>query len=398
VTVAPNLRPELETERLGPVRRALHEVFLRHVMARAPGYPRLQELCAAPVLPTPAAFGAALEQLAAARDGDVVAVDLGGATCDVFSVRRGEVYRSVSANLGLSFSLGAVCHRAGRAQVARWLPLAMTPEDLGDRIRNKTIRPTTVPQTPEDLLLEQAAAREALRLALADHAEALLPLRGARDGPTGVDALSTGASAERGAGGVRWPEVRLLLGSGGPLAHAPDRRQAAAILVDGCRPAGLTELAVDSVFVLPHLGVLQRVAPCAAGDVLHEEAIVPLGACLAPLEGVDAEPGTVLAEVTVEAEQDGEPGTVHELVRGAVARIELPAGKRFVARARPRPGCDLGAGPGQELVAPLTGGPAGLLLDGRGRELPWLDAELARRDQARRWLEILGALPAGLAP
>ena len=57
VVTAGNLRPTLEEERLQPVRACIHEVFLHHVMARAPGYPGLQRLCQAPVMPTPAAFG-----------------------------------------------------------------------------------------------------------------------------------------------------------------------------------------------------------------------------------------------------------------------------------------------------------------------------------------------------
>ena len=396
VLVTENLRPDLETENLRPVRQGLHEVFLRHVMARAPGYPRLQELCAAPVLPTPAAFGLALEALAATHRGDVVAVDLGGATCDVFSVREGEVFRSVSANLGLSFSLGAVCDRSGWDSVARWLPQAVTEDDLRDRVRNKMLRPTTLPQTPEDLLLEQAAAREALRLALADHARALLPLRGARRDPTGVEALATPAAAPP--PGIAWPAVRLLLGSGGPLAHAPDRRQAAAILVDACRPQGLTSLAVDSVFVLPHLGALLEVAPRAAQDVLATDAVVPLGACLAPLAVRAPRTGEILAEVRVSRAGDTVAGPAVEMVGGAVTRVPLEAAMTYTLEAIPRAGWDLGAGVGQTVREEVAGGPAGLILDGRGVDPAWEAGPVARRDQVRTWLEALGALPAGEAP
>ena len=75
----------------------------------------------------------------------------------------------------------------------------------------------------------------------------------------------------------------MLLGSGGPLANAPRRTQAAAILIDACRPVGVTELAVDSVFVLPHLGVLRQVDEEAAAAVLAHDAIVILGTCVAPV-------------------------------------------------------------------------------------------------------------------
>ena len=394
VVVAPNLRPELATERPGPVRRVLHEVFLRHVMARAPGYPQLQRLCSAPVMPTPAGFGEALELLARDRGGDLVAVDLGGATCDVFSVRAGTVYRSVSANLGLSFSLGAVCERAGWEQVARWLPFALAEEDLRDHVRNKMIRPTTLPQSPEDLLIEQAAAREALRAALADHDRALQPLRGGRDEPTGVDAL---AAAEAPPVGLDWSAVQLLLGSGGPLAHAPSRRQAAAMLVDACRPQGVTELAVDSVFVLPHLGVLRGVDETAAAAVLGADALVTLGSCVAPVGGRRPAPGEVLAALRL-LDAAGQELSRHELVGGELASVPLaPDGPARLIVA-PAAGWDLGAGNGRALEVEVRGGPAGLILDGRGREPHWPRDHAARRALARRWLDALSALPAGARP
>ena len=394
VAVAPNLRPELETERLEPVRRVLHDVFLRHVMARAPGYSGLQKLCSAPVLPTPAGFGEALELLAGRQGGDIVAIDVGGATTDVFSVRAGQVYRSVSANLGLSFSLGSVCRRAGWPRIARWLPLALQEDDLRDRVRNKMVRPTTLPQTPEDLLLEQAAAREALRLALVDHERALAPLRGGRDGPTGVDALGADTAP---ATGVHWPDVRLLIGSGGPLAHAPLRSQAAAILVDACRPEGLTELAVDSVFVLPHLGALRQIDADAAAAVLDADALVLLGACLAPIGDRPVPAGQPLAQLELRDPDDRVASQVCALHGGQLLRLPLPPGAARHLLVRPHAGWDFGAGPGRPLQALVRGGVVGLLLDGRGRDLPWPRAELARREMVRGWLQTLEALPQGVA-
>lgn len=393
VAVAPNLRPDLQTESLVAVRSVLHDVFLHHVMTRAPGYPGLQRLCSAPVLPTPAGFGEALELLADRQCGDMVAVDVGGATTDVFSVRDGLVHRSVSANLGLSFSLGAVCHRAGWEMVARWLPLPIDEDDLRDRVCNKMIRPTTLPQTPEDLLVEQAAAREALRLALIDHERVLQPLHGGREGPTGIDALGAERSATL---GIDWAQVRLLVGSGGPLAHAPRRSQAAAILIDACRPEGVTELAVDSVFVLPHIGALRQVDPETAAAVLDIDALVLLGACLAPVGGRRILSGTPLADLELtDPEGRVEP---HFMVwlGGAIRRIALPAMATRNLSVKPRPGWDFGQGPGKPVQALLRGGTVGLVLDGRGRDLPWPSAELARRDLVRGWLQALDAMPEGI--
>lgn len=387
-----NLRPDLEREHLGPVRLALQDVFLSHVMARAPGYPALQESCHASVLPTPVGFGEALELLAADRGGDVVAIDLGGATCDVFSVHDGEVFRSVSANLGLSFSLGAVCARAGWAQVARWLPMAADEDDLRDRVRNKQIRPTTLPQTPDDLLLEQAAAREAVRLALADHVQALQPLRSGRDGPVGLEALRPVVAPEQ---GIHWPGVALIVGSGGALAHAPQRVQAAAMLLDACRPSGITELAVDSVFIMPHLGVLRRYRADAARSVLEADAIVVLGAAVAPVGRRRPDRGATLAMVRLRAEPGAAPGEEVAVVGGDLVRLPLAGGDVRHLEVLPRDGWDFGCGPDQPVTAVVRGGPAGVILDGRGHDLGWPEAELERRERVRRWSVALGTQPQG---
>ncbi|MEI7833853.1 MAG: glutamate mutase L, partial [bacterium] len=81
-----NLRPVLERENLGPARDAIHELFLRHVMAQAPGYDKLLTWTSAPVMATPHAVGEMVQAVAAVEKTGVLAVDIGGATTDVFSV------------------------------------------------------------------------------------------------------------------------------------------------------------------------------------------------------------------------------------------------------------------------------------------------------------------------
>jgi uncharacterized protein (TIGR01319 family) len=149
-----NLRPTLERENLGPAREAIHRLFLEHVMAQAPGYDKLLSWTSAPVMSTPRAVGEMVQ--AAAREGgrSVLAVDIGGATTDVFSVFEETFNRTVSANLGLSYSISNVLAEAGEDNIARWLPEPLPEGELRNRLRNKMIRPTTIPQTRPDLLLE----------------------------------------------------------------------------------------------------------------------------------------------------------------------------------------------------------------------------------------------------
>ena len=67
LTVVDNLRPVLERENLGPARDAIHDLFLEHVMAHAPGYDKLMQWTDAPIMPTPGAVGNILQTIASAQ-------------------------------------------------------------------------------------------------------------------------------------------------------------------------------------------------------------------------------------------------------------------------------------------------------------------------------------------
>ncbi len=68
-------------------------------------------------------MGAIIETVARRAGISVVGVDIGGATTDVFSVFQGVFNRTVSANLGMSYSVCNVLAEAGLANVLRWVPL-----------------------------------------------------------------------------------------------------------------------------------------------------------------------------------------------------------------------------------------------------------------------------------
>lgn len=52
-----NLRPVLERENLAPARNAIHDLFMEHVMAHAPGYKKLMSWTPVPIMPTRARWG-----------------------------------------------------------------------------------------------------------------------------------------------------------------------------------------------------------------------------------------------------------------------------------------------------------------------------------------------------
>ncbi|HIE52404.1 MAG TPA: methylaspartate mutase [Armatimonadetes bacterium] len=381
--IVDNIRPRLEVENLGPAREAIHELFLEHVMQQAPGYGKLSSWVSTDIMPTPAAVGLMMQFVAEQRGLNVLGVDIGGATTDVFSVFGGQFHRTVSANLGMSYSICNVLTEAGTAQVTRWVPFGVDEDLLRNSLRNKMIRPTTIPQSLSSLLIEQALAREALRLALEHHRTLAVGLKGIQIERTIGEALTqerTGQTV------VDMMALDLIVGSGGVLSHAPRRAQAALMLVDAFQPEGFTELAVDSIFMMPQLGVLSQVVPEAAAQVFDRDCLIRLGTVIAPV-GL-AKPGETIATVSVEG--GGLNLQEEPLTFGTLRVLPLPEGATAQVTIHPQHGFDAGEGRNRRVVRTVTGGVVGLLLDARGRPLCLPENDRTRIETLRTWLEALG--------
>ena len=191
-----NIRPTLEVENLQPSRDKIHDLFMDHVMAQAPGYDKLKKWTHCPIMPTPGAVGEIIKRIANKEQISVVGVDIGGATTDVFSVFEDKFNRTVSANYGMSYSICNVLADAGVENVSRWLSHDLKESDLTNRIANKMIRPTTIPQTLDELIVEQAIAREALRLSFDQHKKFAVSLKGVQQERTISDTFDQTMSGE----------------------------------------------------------------------------------------------------------------------------------------------------------------------------------------------------------
>src|SRR5206468_12635442 len=146
--------------------------------------------------------------------------DIGLSTTHGFSVLQYVFKRTVSANLGMSYSVSNVMAEAGIGNILRWVPFDVDEVDLRNRVKNKMIRPTTIPQSLEDLVIEQAIAREALRLAFEQHKALAVGQNGIQTQRTISDIMS---QSETGATLVKLIDLGPLVGSGGVLSPAPRR-------------------------------------------------------------------------------------------------------------------------------------------------------------------------------
>jgi uncharacterized protein (TIGR01319 family) len=392
LSITENIRPVLERENLMPARHAIHDLFLEHVMAQAPGYKKLIAWAGAPIIPTPAAVGMIIETLARRAELNVIGVDIGGATTDVFSVFQEVFNRTVSANLGMSYSVSNVVAEAGLDNIRRWLPFARSVFDeqaLRNQIKNKMIRPTTIPQTVIDLQFEQAIAREALRLALEQHKQLAVGLKGVQQERSVSDAFLQTASGQS---LIDMFALDVIIGSGGILAHAPRRVQAMLMLIDAYEPLGITQLAVDSIFMMPHLGVLSTVHEQAATEVFVKDCLVPLGTCIAPT-GTGKTSERCFSYRLVYPDGQTVDGS---LACGDLCRLSLADGQEAQLELTPKKGktgFGFGAGRGKTVSVTVKGGVVGLILDARGRPLSLAQDEATRIAQLQAWNRALELYP-----
>jgi uncharacterized protein (TIGR01319 family) len=385
LTAVDNLRPTLHREVLGPARKAIHELFMSHVMQQAPGYGKLSSWVDEDILPTPAAVGRIMELVANRQGTNILGIDIGGATTDVFSVIDGTFFRSVSANLGMSYSAGNVLVEAGLDNIVRWLPFDMSPYRVADRILTKLIHPTTLPGNQEDLQIEQALATEAIGLAFSQHREvAVLLPRKTSYTSSRYFAQAREERYEQVTEAIEISKIGLFVGSGGALSHAPRRHQAALMLLNALQPEGRTFLAVDSVFMMPHLGVLSGLDPDAALNVLEKDCLVPLGPVIAPAAvGPHGQPAV---SVSVSVGEKRVTALVHAgdirvipLAQGQKAKVDVEALGQTVFRGMKR------------FEFETVGGTVGAIVDARGRPLVLPEDPGERARTNAKWAAQIGA-------
>lgn len=391
LTITDNLRPSMEEENLMPARHKIHDLFMEHVMAQAPGYKKLLSWTPVPVMPTPSAVGTIIETVAKQEGIDVLGVDIGGATTDVFSVFSEIFNRTVSANLGMSYSVSNVLAEAKVENVMRWVPFEMEESDLRNRIKNKMIRPTTIPSLLEELMIEQAIAREALRLAFDQHKALAVGLKGVQQERTISDTFEQTSSGET---LVNLQNLALIVGSGGVLSHAPRRQQSFLMMLDAFLPEGITELAVDSIFMMPQLGVLSKQYPEVATEVFEKDCMIRLGTAVAPWGAGKAGQPMMKATITL----PGGKTETRSLSYGELALIPLGVGEVAEAVIEPTKGFDLGLGKGKPVTRTLKGGEVGIVLDARGRRPFEIPKDRSRRvELLKRWNEALNMYPREVA-
>lgn len=208
VRITANVYPGIDELDIVPARSVIHDAFEEHITG-APGMERIGEFVTGRILPTPGAVLVATEILAEVL-GDLVVVDVGGATTDVHSVTEGSPEITAIQTEPEPHS-----KRTVEGDLGTYVSASHVAEMLEERLKPKAL-PPAMPRTPEEIGTALVLARFAAVTAVQRHAGRLVHLYT----PSGRQTVARGRDLTA---------VRLLIGTGGALTRLPGGE---AILAD----------------------------------------------------------------------------------------------------------------------------------------------------------------------
>ncbi len=263
IYVVDNVYPRIDQLNIEPTRRVIQEVFEEHIVT-APGMKRVREMVSGSIMPTP---GAVMEAAKILREqiGDLMVVDVGGATTDVHSVTAGseeisrmliapepEAKRTVEGDLGVYVNAHNLVEHIGMERLSR---------ELGFPVDEVLETLSQVPEDERDHALVTCLAREAVDLAVSRHAGRLRHLYG----PTGRTTVAEGKDLS---------DVRWIIGTGGALTRLPDGRSLLEEWSSQEVPLSLlprdADILIDDHYTMAVTGVLSRRDPEAAARLMMQ--------------------------------------------------------------------------------------------------------------------------------
>lgn len=275
-----NVMPRFGALNVRPAQEAIRSIFLKRIV-RAKGLSKAEGLLSGILMPTPAAVLDALTLLSAGTKhepglGELVAVDLGGATTDVYSIASGapsrpdtvvrglvepREKRTVEGDMGMRYSVRGIVEAAGAERIAE---LADMPESrVRERVEYLSQHTAFLPDDDESRRLDFALASLAVEAAVRRHAGS-------------VEEVYTPAGRMYAQTGKDLTNVRLVIGTGGALLQAaePERVAKSALYSDrdpfSLRPRAAKVL-IDKRYILAAMGLLSQKYPDAALTIMKRE-------------------------------------------------------------------------------------------------------------------------------
>ncbi len=260
-----NVYPKIDDLNVEPCRKVIQDAFEDHII-HAPGMEHVRDMVNGPIIPTP---GAVMECTKLLYDclGDLIVLDVGGATTDLHSVAtesdqvarimiapEPKAKRTVEGDLGVYVNRMKVIESIGDEKFQKKCEkLGIDPE--------KTLESyVAIPKTEDEIKLVEMLTEEAVMKAVERHAGQIRYVYG----PSGRTSLAEGKDLT---------QVKYIVGTGGALTRLPHREEIMGRIAEydetGMRlfPTSHAKILVDNDYIMASLGVL---------SVKHREGAIKL--------------------------------------------------------------------------------------------------------------------------
>lgn len=265
VYIVDNVYPKIDELNIEPTRFVIQDVFEKHII-HAPGMEKIRKLVTGNIMPTP---GAVMEasKLLYNEIGDLVSIDVGGATTDIHSVTMeseeiGRILlspeplakRTVEGDLGVYVNMINIVELIGRENLSKELDI--TIEELEKLIEN----PKPIPKSEDEKDLAEALTLHATITAMKRHAGVIKHLYG----PGGKRTIAEGKDLT---------QVKFIIGTGGALTRLSGgvkilREIALNSKATELLPNTNATILIDNNYIMSSLGVMSRKNPAAALELL----------------------------------------------------------------------------------------------------------------------------------
>ena len=260
-----NVYPKIDDMNVEPCRKVIQDAFEDHI-TNAPGMEHVRDMVNGPIIPTP---GAVMQCTKLLNDclGEVMVIDVGGATTDVHSVCRESdnvariltapeplAKRTVEGDLGVYVNRMKVIESIGDEEFrAKAAEAGFDPDKTLETYR-------AIPKNEDEIKMVEILTEEAVMKAVERHAGQIRYIYG----PSGRSTVAEGKDLT---------PVKYIVGTGGALTRLPHRVDIMSRICEydqtGTKlfPTSHAKIAVDNDYIMASLGVL---------SVKHREGAIKL--------------------------------------------------------------------------------------------------------------------------
>lgn len=274
-----NVMPKLDELNIEPARAVIRDIFLKRI-TEAKGLNRANKMVDRMVMPTPAAVLRAAELLSqgAGKEpglGDLMVVDIGGATTDVYSIAKGDPTvggvnlkglaepfgkRTVEGDLGMRYSAGALLKAAGAELIAEFA--GVTEAEAAAYVLKVEADIDYLPQTEAEARIEIAMGKACVRLGADRHVGHLTSYFT----PMGSTFVQQGKDLTK---------VTAVIGTGGVIVNNPEPEEILkGILFDEADPLVLkpkeARFPIDKEYIMSAMGLLGEEYPQVAVRIMKK--------------------------------------------------------------------------------------------------------------------------------